>query len=61
MNRCEIGLSDKTHQKHEKVFFFIFSMKVKLLSIPVNLSDSHGRRYPAIENEKAGGLARLLF
>ena len=29
--------------------------------IPVNLSDPHGRRSPAIPNEKAGGLARRLF
>ena len=29
--------------------------------IPVNLSDPHGRRSPATENDKAGGLARRLF
>ena len=32
-----------------------------LLLIPVNLSDPHGRRSPAIQNEKAGGLAQRLF
>ena len=31
------------------------------LRIPVNLSDPHSRRSPAIQNEKAGGLARQLF
>ena len=29
--------------------------------IPVNLSDPHDRRSPAIHNEKAGDLARCLF
>ena len=29
--------------------------------IPVNLSDPHGRRSPAIQNEKAGDFARRLF
>ena len=28
---------------------------------PVNLSDLHGRRSPAIQNEKVGDLARRLF
>ena len=29
--------------------------------VPVNLSDPHGRRSPAIQNEKTGGLAQRLF
>ena len=34
---------------------------VRTYTIPVNLSDPHGRRSPAIENEKAGDLVRRLF
>ena len=43
------------------VFFTIckyFIIRKISLVIPVNLSDPHGRRSPAIQNEKAGDLKR---
>ena len=39
---------------------YLYQLKYTL-GIPVNLSDPHGRRSPAIENEKAGDLVRQLF
>ena len=67
-NKSVVYLLFSTKKCILDLFTLIYERLIKTLSrlvgkhsIPVNLSDPHGRRSPAIQNEKAGDLARRLF